>query len=45
MSLKYQLARRDGPPFWWERTLFWLCWTCLAGLVVWIAIAAIAVQP
>ena len=45
MSLKYRLERRDGPPLWWERTLFWLCWACLAGLVVWIAAAAIAVQP
>lgn len=45
MSLKYRLERRDGPPLWWERSLFWLCWACLAGLVVWIAAAAIAVQP
>lgn len=45
MSLKYRLERRDGPPLWWERTLFWLCWACLVGLVVWIAAAAIAVQP
>ncbi len=45
MSLKYRLERRDGSPLWWERVLFWLCWACLAGLVVWIAAAAIAVQP
>ncbi len=45
MSLKYRLERRDGPPLWWERVLFWLCGACLAGLVVWIAAAAIAVQP
>ena len=45
MSLKYRLEHRDGPPLWCERTLFWLCWACLVGLVVWIAVAAIAVQP
>ena len=33
MTLKYRLERRDGPPLWWERTLFWLCWACLAALL------------
>lgn len=26
MTLKYRLESRDGPPLWWERLLFWLCW-------------------
>ena len=38
MTLKYRLETRDGPPVWWERLLFWLCWLCLALLAVWIAI-------
>jgi len=37
MTLKYRLESRTGPPRWWERALFWLCWTCLAGLGIWIA--------
>jgi hypothetical protein len=37
MTLKYRLETRDGPPVWWERLLFWLCWVCLALLAVWIA--------
>lgn len=39
MTLKYRLERRDGPPLWWERALFWLCWACLAALVPWLAVA------
>ena len=39
MTLKYRLESRDGPPLWWERTLFWLCWACLAALVLWLAVA------
>jgi len=42
MSLKYRIESRDGPPVWWERALFWSCWACLAGLVIWIAVAAMA---
>lgn len=38
MTLKYRLERRNGPPLWWERLLFWLCWTGLAALLVWIAV-------
>jgi len=37
MTLKYRLESRDGPPLWWERTLFWLCWLCLGALGVWLA--------
>ena len=37
MSLKYRLETRQGPPAWWERLLYWLCWACLAGLGIWIA--------
>lgn len=38
MTLKYRLASREGPPLRWEQGLFWLCWACLAGLGMWIAI-------
>lgn len=38
MTLKYRLESRDGPPAWWERVLFWLCWACLAALGLWIAV-------
>jgi hypothetical protein len=41
MTLKYRLESRDGPPLWWERVLFWLCWSCLAALLAWI-VAALA---
>lgn len=37
MTLKVRLERRDGPPLWWERALFWLCWLGLAALGLWIA--------
>lgn len=37
MTLKYRLEARSGPPVWWERFLFWLCWASLAGLGIWIA--------
>ena len=40
MTLKYRLESRDGPPLWWERALFWLCWACLVALVVWLAAGA-----
>jgi hypothetical protein len=39
MTLKYRLENRGGPPLWWERALFWLCWACLAALVIWLAFA------
>lgn len=38
MTLKVRLESRDGPPLWWERALFWLCWACLAALGLWIAV-------
>jgi len=38
MTLKYRLERRQAPPAWWERLLFWLCWVGLAGLGLWIAV-------
>ena len=41
MSLRYRLDAREGPPVWWERTLFWGCWACLFGLAFWIGAAAI----
>jgi hypothetical protein len=44
MTLKYRLEARDGPPLWWERALFWLCWACLAGLGIWITAAALATR-
>jgi hypothetical protein len=39
MTLKYRLESRAGSPLWWERVLFWLCWVCLAGLGLWIALS------
>ena len=42
MTLKYRLEARDGPPLWWERALFWLCWALLAMLGIGIAAAALA---
>ena len=44
MTLKYRLEARDGPPLWWERALFLLCWACLAGLGIWLAAAALATR-
>ena len=38
MTLKYRLESRDDPRMWWVRVLFWLCWACLAALLVWIAV-------
>ena len=38
MTLKYRLESHGGPPLWWERFLFWLCWACLAALGLWIAV-------
>jgi hypothetical protein len=42
MTLKYRLETHGGPPLWWERALFWLCWALLALLGIWIAAAALA---
>lgn len=42
MTLKYRLEARGGPPIWWERLLFWLCWSSLAGLGIWIATGVFA---
>lgn len=39
MTLKYRLERREDPPLWWERALFWLCWACLAALGAWLVAA------
>ena len=38
MTLKYRLESKDGTPSWWEQALFWLCWVCLAGLGIWMAL-------
>ena len=40
MTLKYRLQARGGPPLWWERALFWLCWVLLAVLGIWMAAVA-----
>ena len=44
MTLKYRLERRDGPPLWWERALFWLCGISLAALGVWLAAGLFAMK-
>lgn len=41
MSLKYRFEARQGPPLWWERLLFWLCWAALAGIVAWLGVATV----
>jgi hypothetical protein len=41
MTLKYQFESRDGPPLWWQRVLFWLCWACLAALGLWVAASSV----
>jgi hypothetical protein len=42
MTLKFRLESREGPPLWWERSLFWLCWACLAALGLWIAVGPVS---
>ena len=42
MTLKYRLERRNRSPLWWERALFWLCWSCLAALGAWLAAGFLA---
>lgn len=42
LTRKCRLERRDGPPLWWERALFWLCWCGLAALGLWIAVVSAA---
>jgi len=44
MTLKYRLEVRGGPPLWWERALFWLCWALLAMLGIWISATALATR-
>ena len=44
MTLKYRLEARGGPPLWWERALFWLCWVLLAMLGIWIAAAVLSTR-
>lgn len=44
MTLKFRLEQRNGPPMWWERVLFWLCWLCLAALGVWLAADFVAAK-
>lgn len=44
MTLTCRLEARGGPPLWWERALFWLCWALLAMLGIWIAVAALATR-
>ena len=38
MTLKQRLEAVQRAPLWWERGLFWLCWACLGGLVVWLLV-------
>lgn len=42
MTLKYRLESRNGPPLWWEQSMFWLCWVGLAALGLWIAVVSAA---
>ena len=38
MTLKYRLDHRSGPPPWWARGMFWLCWLCLGALAAWLVV-------
>ena len=38
MTLKHRLEAVERAPLWWERALFWLCWACLGGLIVWLLV-------
>jgi len=38
MTLKQRLEAVQRAPLWWERGLFWLCWACLGGLIVWLLV-------
>lgn len=42
MTLKYRLESRNGPPLWWEQSMFWLCWVGLAALGLLIAVVSAA---
>lgn len=42
MTLKYRLESRQGPPLWWEKVLFWLCWACLVVLGGWLLVRVLA---
>lgn len=44
MTLKHRWESRGGPLRGWERSLFWLCWACLAGLALLMAATPLVVQ-
>lgn len=44
MTLKYRLETGSRQPQWWDRTLFWACWSILLATLGWVPIALLT-QP
>lgn len=44
MTVKHRLDARGGSMLWWELALFWLCWTLLALLGIWVLVGGLAID-